>query len=121
MCHHQQLTPLPHPCSSRAPLLSSIATAAGFLCTRSCLLLLVPVVPYLRRTMAIADVFNEAAERVKQLKEASNADRLHLYGYFKQSTIGDVNILRAVTKNACSVVYLCPARWPLQSGGQGQI
>lgn len=40
----------------------------------------------------LQDVFNEAAERVKQLKEASNADRLHLYGYFKQSTIGDVNI-----------------------------
>lgn len=38
------------------------------------------------------EVFTEAAERVKQLKEASNADRLCLYGYFKQSTIGDVNI-----------------------------
>ncbi|OSX71950.1 hypothetical protein BU14_0488s0012 [Porphyra umbilicalis] len=44
--------------------------------------------------MAVTEVFNEAAERVKQLKEASNADRLCLYGYFKQSTIGDVNIPR---------------------------
>jgi len=49
------------------------------------------------------EVFNEAAERVKQLKEASNADRLCLYGYFKQSTIGDVNIRTLLPVSVCLV------------------
>lgn len=40
---------------------------------------------------------------MKQLKEASNADRLFLYGYFKQSTIGDVNI------RTFGVLFGCPA------------
>ena len=33
--------------------------------------------------MSLSDKFNEAAERVKSIKEASNEDKLNLYGLFK--------------------------------------
>lgn len=39
--------------------------------------------------MPLESVFNEAAERVKQLPEASNEDKLELYSLFKQANIGD--------------------------------
>lgn len=39
--------------------------------------------------MALQDVFKEAAERVKQLKSASDEDRLELYSLYKQSNAGD--------------------------------
>lgn len=39
--------------------------------------------------MGLEDTFKEAAERVKQLPEASNDDQLELYSLFKQSNIGD--------------------------------
>lgn len=39
--------------------------------------------------MSLESVFNEAAERVKQLPEASNEDKLELYSLFKQSNTGD--------------------------------
>jgi acyl-CoA-binding protein len=39
------------------------------------------------------DLFNDAVERVLQMtKEPSNEDKLKLYGLFKQSTVGDINI-----------------------------
>lgn len=77
-------------------------------------LLLIPSFPLFRAPFPflldllgplLQDVFNEAAERVKQLKEASNADRLCLYGYFKQSTIGDVNI--RTFRSLLVVLLLC--------------
>lgn len=39
--------------------------------------------------MGLEDVFKEAAERVKQLSDATNDDQLELYSLFKQSNIGD--------------------------------
>lgn len=39
--------------------------------------------------MGINEVFNQAAERVKQLNEASDEAKLDLYGWFKQATQGD--------------------------------
>lgn len=39
--------------------------------------------------MPLIDVFNEAAERVKELPTASNEDKLELYSLFKQSNLGD--------------------------------
>jgi diazepam-binding inhibitor (GABA receptor modulator, acyl-CoA-binding protein) len=41
--------------------------------------------------MVLKNVFNEAAERVKQLADASNDDQLELYSYFKQANVGDCN------------------------------
>ena len=41
--------------------------------------------------MGLVDVFNEAAERVKTLPQASNEDQLELYSFFKQAKIGDCN------------------------------
>jgi len=39
------------------------------------------------------DQFNDAVERVLHLtKEPSNEDKLKLYGLFKQTTVGDVNV-----------------------------
>lgn len=41
-------------------------------------------------TMGLTEVFNEAAERVKQLTESpSNEDKLELYANFKQANVGD--------------------------------
>jgi diazepam-binding inhibitor (GABA receptor modulator, acyl-CoA-binding protein) len=37
------------------------------------------------------NVFNKAAERVKQLADASSDDQLELYSYFKQANVGDCN------------------------------
>lgn len=39
--------------------------------------------------MGIVEVFTQAADRVKQLPEASNDDKLELYSLFKQSNVGD--------------------------------
>lgn len=39
--------------------------------------------------MGLKDIFSDAAERVKQLPEASNDDKLELYSLFKQSNVGD--------------------------------
>lgn len=39
--------------------------------------------------MSITEVFNEAAERVKQLPSAGNEDQLELYALFKQANLGD--------------------------------
>lgn len=39
--------------------------------------------------MGLKDVFDQAADRVKQLPEASNEDKLELYSLFKQSNVGD--------------------------------
>jgi diazepam-binding inhibitor (GABA receptor modulator, acyl-CoA-binding protein) len=45
--------------------------------------------------MGLAEVFAEAAERVKQLTEApSNEDQLELYANFKQANVGDCNTPR---------------------------
>lgn len=41
--------------------------------------------------MGLEDVFKESAERVKQLPQASNQDKLDLYSLFKQANIGDCN------------------------------
>lgn len=40
--------------------------------------------------MGLEDVFKTAAERVKELPQASNEDKLELYSLFKQSNLGDV-------------------------------
>lgn len=39
--------------------------------------------------MGLPEVFNESAERVKQLPQASNEDKLELYSLFKQANLGD--------------------------------
>lgn len=39
--------------------------------------------------MGLEDVFKEAAERVKQLTDATNDDQLELYSFFKQANVGD--------------------------------
>lgn len=44
--------------------------------------------------MGLPQVFSEAAERVKQLPDASNEDKLELYALFKQSNVGDCIIDR---------------------------
>lgn len=46
------------------------------------------------KNLKIQDKFNEAAAKIKQAGEnlnLSNDDLLTLYGYYKQSTIGDCN------------------------------
>jgi acyl-CoA-binding protein len=43
--------------------------------------------------MGLEQVFNEAAERVKQLSESpSNEDQLELYANFKQANVGDCSV-----------------------------
>lgn len=37
-------------------------------------------------------IFNDNIEKVKELKNISDDDKLYLYKYYKQATIGDVNI-----------------------------
>lgn len=93
------------------PTLSVVEMNYGLL-TRDVLVFFPPVIllhsPFFSCSgwlYGIQDVFNEAAERVKQLKEASNDDRLFLYGYFKQSTIGDVNI--RTFRSQLAVLLLC--------------
>lgn len=39
--------------------------------------------------MSLPDVFNEAAQRVKELPSCSNEDKLELYSFFKQANEGD--------------------------------
>lgn len=39
--------------------------------------------------MSLPDVFNEAAQHVKELPSASNEDKLELYSFFKQANEGD--------------------------------
>jgi acyl-CoA-binding protein len=40
--------------------------------------------------MGLKDVFDQAADRVKQLSESpSNEDQLELYANFKQANVGD--------------------------------
>nr|CDS33967.1 acyl coenzyme A binding protein [Hymenolepis microstoma] len=36
--------------------------------------------------------FETATERVKTLPSCSDEDKLHLYAYYKQATVGDINI-----------------------------
>ncbi|CDF35145.1 acyl-CoA-binding protein [Chondrus crispus] len=48
-----------------------------------------PHTPPSTATMGLKDIFSDAAERVKQLPEASNDDKLELYSLFKQSNVGD--------------------------------
>jgi acyl-CoA-binding protein len=54
--------------------------------------------------MALDKVFNEAAERVKQLPDASNDDQLELYSYFKQANAGDCN----TSKVSTSICFTTP-------------
>lgn len=44
--------------------------------------------------LASVEVFNQTAERAKELQGLSNEQRLELYGLFKQASIGDVNVKR---------------------------
>ncbi len=45
--------------------------------------------------MTVEEEFKVAAERVKKLKQKpTDAERLELYGLYKQSTVGDVDIER---------------------------
>mmetsp|Transcript_10858 Transcript_10858/g.18574 ORF Transcript_10858/g.18574 Transcript_10858/m.18574 type:complete len:93 (-) Transcript_10858:6-284(-) len=39
----------------------------------------------------LEDVFNKAAEKVKEVEGISNDDLLYLYSYFKQANVGDCN------------------------------
>mmetsp|Transcript_8534 Transcript_8534/g.15450 ORF Transcript_8534/g.15450 Transcript_8534/m.15450 type:complete len:92 (-) Transcript_8534:1925-2200(-) len=39
--------------------------------------------------MGLTEVFNEAAEKVKECQGLSDDDLLFLYGHFKQSNVGD--------------------------------
>lgn len=41
--------------------------------------------------MGLKEDFEAAAEEAKTLPKASNDEMLMLYGYFKQSTVGDCN------------------------------
>ncbi|KAL9242635.1 hypothetical protein vseg_016618 [Gypsophila vaccaria] len=41
--------------------------------------------------MTLEAEFNQYAEKVRSLKEATNEDLLVLYGLYKQATVGDVN------------------------------
>ena len=36
--------------------------------------------------------FEEASEKVKELKSVSDKDKLLFYRYFKQATVGDCNV-----------------------------
>ena len=47
--------------------------------------------------MGLQEVFNEAAKRVKTLKQATNDDQLELYSYFKQANVGDCNTSKFYT------------------------
>lgn len=53
--------------------------------------------------MGINEVFDQAAERVKQLNEASDEAKLDLYGWFKQATQGDCNT--STLNPNCSVFH----------------
>mmetsp|Transcript_1241 Transcript_1241/g.3837 ORF Transcript_1241/g.3837 Transcript_1241/m.3837 type:complete len:92 (+) Transcript_1241:115-390(+) len=41
--------------------------------------------------MGLQDVFNTAAEKIKEQTSVSNDDMLSLYGLFKQANVGDCN------------------------------
>jgi diazepam-binding inhibitor (GABA receptor modulator, acyl-CoA-binding protein) len=66
--------------------------------------------------MGFADVFNEAAERVKQLESApSNEDQLELYANFKQANVGD-----CTTARPGMFAMKEKAKWDAWSGVKGK-
>ncbi len=45
-----------------------------------------------QQSLSMSEEFNKAAQQVKDLTERpSNEELLDLYGYFKQTTVGDIN------------------------------
>lgn len=65
--------------------------------------------------MGLPEVFNEAAERVKKLPEASNDDKLELYSLFKQSNIGD-----CITTRPGGLLNMSEkAKWDAYNGKKG--
>ena len=40
----------------------------------------------------LTTLFNEKTEEIKKVENVSNDDKLILYKYFKQATIGNINI-----------------------------
>ncbi|KAK9667726.1 hypothetical protein RND81_13G007200 [Saponaria officinalis] len=65
--------------------------------------------------MSLEAEFNQYAEKVKSLKQATNDDLLVLYGLYKQATIGDVNI-------ACPGLFYQKdrAKWNSWNGYKGK-
>lgn len=63
----------------------------------------------------MTEVFNEAAERVKQLETSpSNEDQLELYKNFKQANIGDCN-----TAKPGLFAMKDKAKWDAWNGAKG--
>lgn len=65
--------------------------------------------------MGLESVFNEAAERVKQLPEATNEDKLELYSLFKQSNTGDC----ATERPGGLFNMQAKAKWDAHNGKRG--